>query len=439
MLKRFYQSKRFTYVIGFLYSLLFFYGYREILNGGYLYMGFTIEDHRVENNMLVLVTFLFAILPLIFRNGYKQISSFITIFLYLLLYVPIQFTIFFVMKGSQLEIMELQLLFCLGMSLLHIADRFGNEYKFYLPSNINIFKIVLFLTWLGTLYIGFKYRGNLRFVSYEDVYIQRSATEALGSDIITAYFGAWLANVFIPISAAYGLFSNKRLYFLSALLASIIFYMATADKAILSFPFIIYGLFKLLKNRSLNNAFSIITIGLSLVMIYTLNTEFSIFSALFWMRTLGNGGLLTVLYHDFFQHHPVTYYSHINFINALTHYYPYGDQSLGKLIGSEFFSDETNANANFWATDGFAAFGTAGILIASLLLFINFLVINKITKGYKPVFLLCIFVPYISSVLNQSLFSSFLTGGEVWLLFILIFKSSQNNMYINEDSNNNRG
>ena len=439
MLKKIYNRKSFRMLLGLIYSYLFYYGYQDFLYEAYLYAGFNIIPSRLDDSFFFVYTFFIAVLPLSFHSGVKKISSFLCIFVYLILYVPVIFTFFFQREGSVEYIMYLQGFFCIGMSMLILVDRIPVSRKFYLPLSFDMLKIVLVLTWIGTLYIGYTYRGSLRFASYEDVYIQRSATAALGSDVFTAYFGAWLANVLIPICSAYGLFSGKKMYFISGAVSALIFYMATADKAILLFPYIILGLYYLLRNKELKNSFSAITIGISSIMIITLYTGFTIFSALFWMRTIGNGGLLTSLYHEYFEKNPVTYYTHINFVNALTKSYPYGDKSLGQVIGSQYYSNETNANANFWATDGIASLGDIGIIVSSLMLSFVFYLFNRVSVGYHKLFIVCILIPYISSLLNQSLFSSMFTGGALLIMLILSFKSMVKNPYINENINNSGG
>lgn len=440
MLKRIYQKKYFKILLAIFYSYLFYYGYQDFLYGAYEYMGFEIGQNRLQDTSFILYTFSVAVVPVCFHSGIRRISSFLCIFIYLILYVPIIFTFFFKSDLNTSYVMYLQSLFLVGMCMLIYMDRIPVVRSFYLPASLDPMKIILVLTWLGTLYIGIKYRGSLKFSSYEDVYIQRAASVALGTDIFTAYFGAFLANVFIPISSAYGLFSKKKLYFISGLSGSLVFYMATADKAILLFPFIILVLYYFLRNKSLNNSFSAITLGFIGIMTVTLITGLSIFSALFWMRTIGNGGLLTSLYYDFFSDHPITYFSHINFVNAISQGYPYGNRSLGQVIAKHFFgADDANMNANFWATDGIASLGNIGILVSSFFLCIIFFLFNKATYGYNKLFLICIFIPYISSLLNQSLFSSLLTGGALLIMLILSFKSMVKNPYINENINNSGG
>lgn len=438
MFKRIYNHKVTKIFIAVLYAVLFAYGYREFLYGAYEYAGFSIINERLDNSNFEFYTFLVAVLPVIFHNGIKQISSFISVFIYYILYIPIVITFFYNMEGEESYVMFLQFLFMISMSFLFLADRVKVSRSFILPANINPFKIILVLTWISTAYIAFIYRDSLKFSSYEDVYLQRAATQELGRNIFTAYLGAWLANVFIPISATYGLFSKKKIYFFSAVLGSLIIYMSTADKQILLFPFLIFGIYKLLMRSSLKNSFSTIGLGLIFLMIITLLSGLSIFSALLWMRTLGNGGMLTNYYHKFFSEHQQTYYSHINIVNTITQGYPYGNYSLGQVIGKEYWSDDLNANANFWATDGFAAIGDAGILVSAFILFCIFIVFNKISVYYNKIFLICILIPFLGTLMNTSLFTSLVTGGGFLIFLFLSLKNTIQNPYINENINDNR-
>jgi len=142
-------------------------------------------------------------------------------------------------------------------------------------------------------------------------------------------------------------------------------------------------------------------------------------------RIAGNGGYITMWYHDFFSTNPYTYYSHINFINAVTGAYPY-DVQLGQVVGGEYWGD-MNANANFWATDGIAAMGFWGVATITFLLFFTLVFFNSITKKINPLFVLLLTIPFIYSLLNVSLFSTLLTGGGfLVLLFFIILNANIN-------------
>jgi hypothetical protein len=108
----------------------------------------------------------------------------------------------------------------------------------------------------------------------------------------------------------------------------------------------------------------IIVLGITVVLIVLPYEEDGILRylrALYYLRLLGTGGWSMSLYYDFFVTNGYTYYSHIGPIGALTGAYPYGSLGLGQVIGYNYFgSEETNFNANFWASDGFAAIGVVG-------------------------------------------------------------------------------
>ena len=141
-------------------------------------------------------------------------------------------------------------------------------------------------------------------------------------------------------------------------------------------------------------------------------------------RTVANGGMLTYWYFQFFQDHPYTYYSHINIVNAITHTYPY-DDSLGNVVGGNFWAVKMNANANLWATDGIAAAGVMGILFVNLILSYVLYILNYATANNNKLFVILLFLPFISMFLNTSIFTSLLSGGVfLSVLFLLNLKKN---------------
>jgi hypothetical protein len=425
-------------IIASLYSYLFYRGYLDFLYPTFEYMGYEIIKNRVNDDFLFFLSLIISIIPIIFFKGINQISSFLCVFIYYILYVPIIITYFFDLEGSNLYLIYQQLLFMAGMILLILADRIKIKKSIVINSNINIFKILFIITIIVVFYIVLFYNKNLKFVSFEDVYEQRASNQDFGKSNLLGYFFAWLSNALIPLLLAYGLFSKKLFFFMIGTLASVIVYMSTAAKSVLTFPIVIFVIYFSLKRKNLNLSLPFIGVIFSFIFIIIINLEFNVLSSLFMMRTVGNGGSLTKHYHDFFIDNPKTYYSHINIINYFTRSYPYNEDALGQVVGKEYWSDDMNANANFWATDGIAALGDFGILFSSFLLFIIFIIFNNISRNYNKLFLILILIPYLFSILNTSLFSSILTGGAFIVFFFLSFKSIKNNNYINENSYNIR-
>lgn len=424
------EKRSFYYFVALFYTILFFQGYLIFLNPYFNYAGFNVNEPRMVNYLFMLYTVVVCLCPLFFFRGINSISAFICIFIYYLLYIPIEVTYFIDFDGDDMYVAYLQFLYLAGMCLLFYADRVQFKNKIILPSKIDFFKVVLVLSVLSTIYMVIRYGSNLKLVSFEDVYEQRFATSQLGSDVFTAYISSWLAYMMVPMCLTYGLFAKKKVYFLVGIAASVVTYMAVASKTALVFPIVIYFLYRILRNRNLKSSFSYVGMALIVLMFISLLFDFNIYTSILWMRTLGNSGSLTMHYHYFFQNHPFTYYTHINFVNALSHSYPFGAKSLGEAVGTEYWGEDMNANANFWATDGLAAMGDLGILFSSFLLFLVFILFNRISKGYNLVFLVLMLIPYIMFILNTSLFSALLTGGAFFIFLILSFSSTDQNRFI---------
>lgn len=429
------KNKFIVILISLIYSYIFYIGYIDFLHPYFDYAGFHIINDRIDNILLISVTYLFVILPLFFYNGFNKISSFLCIFIYYLLYVPILFNFFFNMVGDVSYVIYMQFQFLVGMCILFSADYFQFKKRLILPFHVDIFKIMLSICILLTLYILFIYRSNLEFVSFTDVYDHRSKNVELGDDIVTNYLSVWLHNAIIPICLSYSFFSRKKIYFIIGSISCVIIYMATAAKSVLLFPILFYVIYLALKSRPLKSAFNTIGLGLISVMILTLYIGFNDFSSLLWMRTIGNGGYLTKYYHDFFLTNPLTYYSHINVVNAITGVYPY-EKTLGEIIGHHYWND-ADTNANFWATDGIAALGSGGIVFSSILLFFLFILFNTISKRYNSLFLILILIPYSLALLNASLFSSMITGGGFIIFIFLSLSNTVSNNFINNYENSN--
>lgn len=428
-MERFYNKKIWLYLSALLYTFIFYKGYIDFLNVWFDYAGFNIIEGRLDNLFLLILSFSFCLIPLFFYNGFNRISAYFCVFIYYMLYIPIVMIFYFNLQGDNFYVIYLDMCFMLSMIMLFFADKFTIRKFFVFPMKFDIFKISLILCIVLSLYMLIVYRNNLRFVGIEEMYEHRLKNAEIGSDIFTSYLSVWLYNVFIPVCLAYSFFSKKKLYFIIATLSCIIVYMVSAAKSVILLPVLYVAIYYFLRKRSLKGSMLSIGIGLCVLMIVALLTGMTAFSSILWMRTIGNGGYLTKYYHDFFLENPITYYSHINIINAITGAYPY-KKILGEVVGHHYWND-ADTNANFWATDGFAALGDIGILVSGILLFGLFVVFNTVTKGYNKLFLILIFIPYVMGILNSSLFSSLLTGGGFFMFFFLNFSSSKKNKFIN--------
>jgi hypothetical protein len=150
-------------------------------------------------------------------------------------------------------------------------------------------------------------------------------------------------------------------------------------------------------------------------------TPLFLVASLLLVRTVINGGVVSAKYHEFFEAHPQTGLTHVNMIGDAFGSYPYGDLQIGQVVGRYYWGPEMNANAHFWATDGLASFGLAGLPIATAVCAGVFVVLNSVTRGWNQLFVILCFVPFIMSLLNTSVFQSVWSGGALLLgaLFML--------------------
>jgi hypothetical protein len=138
------------------------------------------------------------------------------------------------------------------------------------------------------------------------------------------------------------------------------------------------------------------------------------------VRVLGTGGWTMATYYDYFSSNGFTYYTHIGPINALTDAYPYGQYSLGQLIGLKYSgSVEANFNANFWASDAFAAMGVAGVPLVTAVLSAVFYFINRLASGYPTRFVVLWLSGFWLALLNVPLSTALVSGGGALILVLL--------------------
>ncbi len=406
-----------------LYSVVFAQCYDLFLYRHYEYVGYALYS---RSTAFIALSYLMAVAPVALYRGPNAISSVVSVFVYLLLYVPIIVTF---ARGSSLPVGQIALIqttFMAGMALLFLADLVIVRSPFSLDGGVDLLPMILGLTVAGTLYMMVVYRGNLTLPSFgAALYEERFAKESLGAGLATRYISSWLATVLVPLCFAYALAAGKRSYFLAATAACLVLYMAAANKIVILLPFVYVGFYVLVRHR-VRFIFPVLGSALAILisaLILTADPDGPswVVASILLNRTIGNGGQITMAYYDFFAVHPQTDYSHVTGIRLLTHSYPYGDLQLGQVIGQFYWSPFMNANANFWATDGIAAMGLAGVAVVSVVCALLFAAMNSVTRTYDTLFVVLAFIPFVITLLNQSLFSSIWSGGAFFLLLFFLF------------------
>jgi hypothetical protein len=135
-------------------------------------------------------------------------------------------------------------------------------------------------------------------------------------------------------------------------------------------------------------------------------------------RLMASNGWVASKYLEYFTPERYTFYTHISPINKIFGGYPFEGLSLGQVIGIEYSGTIlANHNASFWASDGFAALGPAGVLVITPFVVCLFYVINRIMSRLNSRFAVVWMSGFIIALLNVPLTTALLSGGGGVILF----------------------
>lgn len=409
----------------FFFSATFHYAYVEFINPVFDYAYYIYNNPSLES---ILLTYLFLILPLVFYKNKPTAAYYGVAFIYIMCYLPGQLMLMFMWKHAFFDLLITQFFLLLSMGILFFistkVSRMAVNYEANLLPNQKFDSIVIALTIIATILVVITYYKYMRIVSFADVYDLRFETNTVQTSLIMDYMLLWLTYVFIPYFFAIGIIKKKKYYIFIGLVLSLIIYASNGAKIALMMGVMIYAINFLFKQKGdfLKNMLFYNGVFILFVIIFIPDyLPWLYIKSMLFIRMFGTPGWTLVTYQDFFSQNGYTYYGHVNIINLLFGNYPYGNYSLGQMIGMEYFkSDTANFNANFWASDGFAGAGTFGLLIVTFFLSIFLFILNNVSRFYSHHFLLLFLVGYWQVLLNAPLMTSLLSGGG--LLILLLFK-----------------
>jgi len=276
-----------------------------------------------------------------------------------------------------------------------------------------------------TLWVIAVFRGNLRIVSFSDVYDLRYAAADLARGSLVGYALMWLSGVIGPLLLALGAARGRAFILVAGMLVQILVYSAMGSKSVVVSIVVIPLFYLILRDKGagfgvkFSWGMSVLLFGLYLLSLVPRSSLLTTVLLLVFLRIFGNSGLMTGQYYYFFQQNPLTYYSHIKGVSWFIHY-PYQD-AVGLEIGNFYAGAvDYSANAHFWATDGLAALGLPGVLLASFLCALVFWLLDSAASEHDLRFT----APLVSfatlNVTNISIFTSLLSGG-LGLLILMLY------------------
>src|SRR4029077_2224133 len=372
-----------------MFVALYQWAYIHFVSETYSTYGF---DYQPVPGFYLALAWLFAILPSLWMpiklTRASQLGYWV---LYLTVAIPSMFVPLLTGLNRPDDVAPLMAVLCAGVGVL------GLGYLFPLHS-FRRSTISPTIFWTGfavlgavyTLTIVVSFWGNMHMVSFADIYDLRDDSQDAGGTVLN-YALMWSYGAVYPFLIACGLYYRKKLFFLLGSLGQVLVYSCFGTKAsLLSIVFItgLYYLFRMGRGPfSVKLVWAVAGVFAVLCAIFIVEGEEPDIATIFLMflvmfRSFGLSGLLTGQYYYFFQHNPHTYFSHLKIVNLLVHY-PY-HYPLGTEIGYYYYSSLVATTAHFWATDGPAALGLPGILLASAACAFVFWIVDSATVRHDP-------------------------------------------------------
>ena len=408
--------------------------YIDFLSPLYWYMGFT---YREPDGVLFALSLAAAILPSTYLPIVcTSVKNFAEWVLYYVLYIPsvtvpiLQGNLAVGDQGLLLLSVVLSFLIITAPARAHPFVAGSHKAPPKLSVTRPLFWTVFFSLYVGlTLYILVAFGSSLRLAGIADVYVQRFAANEVLDVSFVGYAASVLAGSLNPFLLAVGLWQRRPLFVALGVLGQVLVYSTAALRAVFLSIVFIPAFYFLLRTFKLNMngiglAFSSVAFGLMIAINAIDPSENFILNqivSLIYLRTFCMTGALMGIYTEFFVTHPLTYYSHINAVSLFIPY-PYGAQ-VGQEVGLFLMPGSVlfNANASFWATDGMAALGYVGIVIAGALFRVFILVVDAaIPRRVLPAACAAM-VPTLVGVANFSLFTNLLSGGAALLILLFYY------------------
>lgn len=407
------------------YSLLYIlgvhYAYVSYIHPTFEYAHYIYLDHSSTS---LFTTYFLAWLPIAAHRPSTDPAQAVAALIYTLSYVPIQLSLLFSVDIKYDHLVWIQVMLAGSMVVLFTVAKAQRKRSPQLVSNQfrQLDYIIGALALMATALLLVANAEHMRLVSFGDVYDLRFESAAVPQSTASAYLISWLSYCFISYLYARGLIYRKWVYIAAGLAMSLTLYMSTGAKtAILLLP-VSMGLNWLWDNgrNFLPRLLGAMVVSiLVLVLVLPDSGVWMWMKSIFLVRVLGTAGWTASKYLEHFGAEGLTYYSHIGPINALTHSYPFGDLSLGQMIGLAYSgSTEANFNASFWASDGFAALGPIGVLVVTPFVAGVLYLINRITLNLNPRFTVVWMGGFFMALLNVPLSTALLSGGGL-VIFLL--------------------
>lgn len=408
-------------VAALVYGVVFHYTYIAYINLVFEYAHYLYFTPSVTS---LLLTYVLVAAPVVAYRASLAPAAYGAALIFALCYVPAQLILLFNWQRVEGELALVQASLAASMAILLTVSTLGGNAA-VVPFRVNrrLSAMLGVLTVVSVVVFVLNYYQHMRLVSFEDVYELRFETNQVDKGAFVNYLTTWLSYCFLPFYFARGVLRKNPIDICIGLVGSLLIYAAMGSKAAILMGFVIYAL-HLLFGSGKDFLFRLLAVlVVAVILIVSLVPDEG---PLLWvksillLRVLGTSGWTVSSYYDYFTINGFTFYTHIGPIKALTGAYPYGEYSLGQIIGLHYSgSAEANFNANFWASDAFAAFGIAGVPVVTAVLSTVFFAINRTAKGYTTEFVVLWLSGFWLALLNLPLSVALLSGGGLMTVLLL--------------------
>lgn len=393
-----------------LYFILVF-SYVYSLNVGYYFSIIRTDIH--ESNIVFGALFVAGISTLISPTDIspRNFSYFLFV---LMLYIP---TIVISALSSDNDGLMLLVL----MSALIIGVKSGlPDFRIRLVRlKISLFEVLVFINILLIVSILIQYRSILDIPSFSEVYSLRHKARGL----TTYTFGvllSWAKFVFAPLGFLLGVFYKKKFLLFSSLGVYFSLYVSTGAKSAVIYPVLLFFISYLFQNAHPFKLKLFMASGLVFLVSLFMFLEIQ-FGYVVYPYTVERAfiapGVLSNLYFSFFSEGDKAFLGYSVFSSFIDYSY---DLEPAFLIGREYFTPETRANASFFA-DGFANFGLVGVVIFSFLVRLFIFLYTTISFNWSKAVSSTFFIPYALYLINASPLTMLITGGFFVVLLLGLF------------------
>lgn len=402
-----------TLLLAVLYIAAAHFAYVEYISPTFAYAHY-IYLEPVQSSLLVTYALTWGVV--LFHRDSPHPSQMVAALIYALCYVPIQLSLLFTVERDYLAILPVQTALAFSMAVLFVAARQGPLPSTTLGSRFaSLDRGLGILTIAAIALIVATNAGHMRLVSFEDVYDLRTDSTAAPTNVLLGYLASWLSYCFISYFFARGLVDKKWAFVGLGILGSFVLYMAAGAKASLLLLPMTVGVVALWKHGPGFLSRTLLALLLLVLSVTVLLPDEGLglwAKSILLVRVIGSSGWVAAKYFEYFDVNGYTFYTHIGPVNAIFGGYPYGEYGLGQLIGIERSGSElSNFNASFWASDGMAALGTAGVVVVTLPVALLLYAINCLTAVFHSRFTVAWITGFVVAMLNVPLATAMLSGG----------------------------